>query len=125
MKFMTALLVLFSMNLAFGQNYYCSKWQKQRSMTCVYAGDAAHVWSRQCENPCHWRNYGPSCDIERLCLDEDPNDLVSECSVWKKESGITCNNPATGRWEQKWTRACQTGLRTSWCSDEDPNDMGL
>jgi hypothetical protein len=120
-KAFLSLILLFTMNFAYSQNYYCSQWKKQQGLSCVHAGRRADVWARQCENPCRVSNYCPECDLERICLDEDPNLLTSQCSEWKKDSSISCHNPSTGRWEQKWVRACTTGLATSWCSDEDPN----
>lgn len=102
--------------------FKCTKWTQTRSTTCVFAGQSSNVWERQCENPCGWRDFGPHCDVERLCHPQDPNLFSSSCSEWTKLSGTTCRNPNTGDWEQKWERACQTGLATSWCSDEDPNN---
>lgn len=115
------LLVLTLSQSLFAEEYYCQKWGKASGITCVFAGRNADVWERQCENPCSYNNYNPNCDIERICLNEDPNYLTTACSPWKKESSMSCLNRSTARWEQKWVRACQKGLATTWCSDEDPN----
>ena len=123
MKGIILFIFLSTMNIAFAQNYHCSQWKEQSGVSCIFAGERASVWVRQCENPCRWNNYGPTCDIERLCLDENPGKLQSTCSPWKKERGVTCHNPSTGDWEQKWSRGCQSGLATSWCSDENPDDL--
>ncbi len=106
---------------AFAEEFFCTKWGRQQNLACVMAGRNADVWYRQCENPCTIYNYGPKCDLERMCSDVDPNELGQSCTPWKRESMSSCANPATGRWEQKWVRSCQVGLATSWCSDEDPN----
>lgn len=116
-----ALLFVMVSSLVQAQEFYCSDWAEQGNLTCIHAGRSAKVWARQCENPCDFRNYGPHCDLDRMCLNENPNDLTTVCSRWVKESGMTCHNPNTGRWEQKWVRACQRGLAMTWCSDKDPN----
>jgi hypothetical protein len=121
MKVLFILVSLISFHSAFAEDYFCTKWTRQSSVTCTFAGRSVSVWARQCENPCNWNNHDPSCDIDRLCHNENPNEFESACSEWSKESSVTCNNPNTGRWEQKWVRACQKGLATIWCSDEDPN----
>lgn len=118
--FLAVILFTFT-NVSFSQDYHCTSWSKRQGVSCIFAGNSASFWARQCENPCGWRNFGPHCDIERLCLDENPNRLAESCSAWKKERGVTCQNPATGDWEQKWVRGCQIGLATTWCSDENPN----
>ncbi len=120
--FIVSLFTLLTLTQSlFASDYYCQKWGKAPSVTCVFAGRSADVWERQCENPCNYRNFDPSCDMERVCLNEDPNLLTTACSAWKKESSMTCLNRSTARWEQKWVRVCQIGLATTWCSDEDPN----
>lgn len=121
--FLVSLFVLLSISQSvFANEYRCQKWGKASGITCVFAGRNANVWERQCENPCTIRNFDPKCDLERICLDENPNELTSVCSEWKEESSMTCLNRSSGRWEQKWVRACQVGLATSWCSDENPNE---
>lgn len=120
--FLVSLFILLSFSQTlFANDYYCQKWGKAPSITCTFAGRNADVWERQCENPCSYQNYNPTCDVERICLNEDPNQLVTACSAWRKESSMTCLNRSTARWEQKWVRACQKGLATTWCSDEYPN----
>ncbi len=122
MKALLVLLALLSLQSVFAKpDYYCTKWTRQSGVSCVFGGRNADVWARQCENPCSFNNRDPQCDIDRLCLDLNPNDIQGACSAWVRESSMTCNNPNTGRWEQKWIRACQKGLATVWCSDEDPN----
>lgn len=100
---------------------YCTKWTKVSGISCVFNGSSTDLWQRQCENVCHYRNYGAHCDLERFCHNDNPNQLQGSCTKWTKESGVTCYNPNTSNWEQKWSRACQTGLATTWCSDENPN----
>lgn len=118
----TLMISMLFVSSAFAQNYYCTEWTKQRSVSCVYAGRSADVWQRQCENPCRInREYGPHCDLERICVDVNPNELSTPCSPWVKESSTSCPNPNTGSFEQKWVRACQIGLATTWCSDKNPN----
>lgn len=115
------LLTLFATS-AFAQNYYCSDWARQNGYSCVFGGRNASVWERQCENPCGLRNQGPQCDVVKICFDKNPNEINSYCSEWVRESGVSCHNPMTGRWEQKWVRVCDIGLATSWCSDQNPNN---
>lgn len=119
MKFVILMTLLISSAQA--SNYYCTKWTKQNGVSCIFGGDRGSVWARQCENPCHYRNVGPHCDIEKVCSNVNPDTFENGCSRWVKERGVTCHNPSTGRWEQKWVRACEIGLATTWCSDEDPN----
>jgi hypothetical protein len=104
---------------AFAQNY-CTEWTAQRHVSCVFMGNSATSWERQCENPCGWRDWGPHCQAETICMKGDPNELETPCTKWERYSGETCYNPGSGKWEQKWGRACQVGLRTTWCSDERP-----
>lgn len=125
MKFaLMGLLMVIAAQVANAQNY-CTEWSRISGLSCVFNGYSVDVWQRQCENPCGWRNYGPHCDLEQFCHSEDPKTLETSCTRWTKESGVTCQNPNTGDWEQKWGRACQNGLVTSWCSDIDPEDSDL
>lgn len=99
----------------------CSEWTRTSGATCTFAGDSAQVWQRQCENPCGLSAYGLGCDLVRFCHNEDPNILGNSCTKWSREPGTSCYSPNTNNWEQKWVRACQTGIATTWCSDEGPN----
>lgn len=121
MKMLMLLLSIAAFQTAFAEEYFCTKWTKQSGLSCVFGGRSANVWARQCENPCSWNNHDPNCDIDRICHNENPNEFQSTCSEWVAERGVSCSNPNTSRWEQKWVRACQKGLVTIWCSDEDPN----
>ena len=108
------------------ENYKCSDWSLQSGLSCVVAGHNAGLYARQCENPC-WKNpngtgnWGPNCDKERICSLQHPNQFAGTCSQWIAERSITCYNPSTNRWEQKWVRSCTVGLVEDWCSDMDPN----
>lgn len=122
MKFtLLGLLILLGIQMANAQ-YYCSEWTRTPGNTCIFAGSNVQVWQRQCENPCGWRDHGPGCDLVSFCHEEDPNTLETSCTAWTRERGMTCFNPSTNNWEQKWIRACQVGLATTWCSEEDPNN---
>lgn len=120
MKLYIALSFMLLSFSGFAQEYFCTEWSEQ-NFTCVYGGRSAKVWARQCENVCTYRNYGPQCDLDRICLDQNPNDLQSTCSRWVKESGMSCVNPNSGQFQQKWVRACQKGLAMTWCSNVNPN----
>jgi hypothetical protein len=113
--------LMFFSTSTFAQSYFCTEWTQLRSYSCIFAGRSAAVWARQCENVCQFRDYGPHCDLDRICSFEDPNQLSRPCTEWVKDYGTSCANPNTGRFEQKWVRACQIGLATTWCSDKNPN----
>lgn len=115
------IFLMFLSNLAFAQNNFCTRWTKQANVSCIFSGKSASLWARQCENPCNRNYYGPYCDLTQICIDQDPNELNSYCSEWTEQSGHSCYNPNTNRWEQKWARACVAGYATTWCSDENPN----
>lgn len=120
---MKVILALSLLMLSFGglaQEYFCTEWSEQ-NYSCDYGGRNAKVWARQCENVCTFQNYGSHCDINRLCYDQNPNDLKTACSRWVRVSSISCVNPNSGQFEQKWVRVCQKGLATTWCSDINPN----
>ena len=109
-------------------NYSCTKWTKQNNISCSFGGDWAEVYARQCENPCGvWgfgnSNFGPHCDLLSICIDTDPNELTEDCSPWKKEDSVSCYNPNSNSFQQKWVRACTVGLADTWCSDKNPNDL--
>lgn len=106
-------------------NYYCTSWTEQSRVTCIFAGRSAKVYERQCENPCWYSNNGNSnwgshCDMEIICSPRPPNEFSGLCSDWVQESGVSCRNPNTDNFENKWVRACTVGLRTDWCSNERP-----
>lgn len=120
MKFIFVSLFLFSAAQA---DRSCTDWTQTKSVSCIFAGSFANLWQRQCLNPCGFRHGSNDCDNESICVDPktNPNNLSSHCTDWSKESSVTCLNPNTGDWEQKWVRACQTGVATSWCSDNKPD----
>ena len=117
------LAALTNIQIAMADGGYCTEWTRRDSTTCIFAGKDGDVWERQCENPCHFREYG-KCDVEIICLTpkEDPNHLTSMCTDWVLQRGTLCRNPNTDRLEKKWERACQKRLATTWCSNENPNN---
>jgi hypothetical protein len=103
------------------EGYYCTKWVEQRSVSCQFAGENAEQWKRQCERPCGYQN-NYDCDLEKICLLEDPNKVETDCTRWFKKSGVICADES-GRWVQQWVRACtRGGHRLRWCSRRDPNN---
>lgn len=125
----TALILLSFGSNAEASNYKCTEWEKQDSVSCIFAGKSANIYKRQCENACWYNpvtrrgNMGPNCDQERVCHPENPETFSSECSEWVKVRGVTCYDPNTQDWEQKWQRACTVGIKESWCSRANPNDL--
>lgn len=99
----------------------CSAWTEQESVVCIFAGETANLYRRQCENPCLLGYPGQACDQEQVCHFDNPDDFRTVCSEWVQESNMTCYNPNSNSFEQRWVRACTVGLRESWCSDVDPN----
>lgn len=128
MKTLIGLAMILIAFTASASDYKCSDWARKSGVTCIFAGSSADVWERQCENNC-WRgrygrgNWGPNCDMERVCSPESPKTFQSVCSEWVEHSSVSCRNPSTGDWEQKWVRVCTVGLKETWCSDDDPNRM--
>ena len=122
------LLMTLFMSFSSSANFKCTDWTKTRGITCIFAGERANVYERQCENYCWYNsrtrqgNWGPDCDREKVCYPESPANFRGLCGPWIEHDGITCRNPNTGKWEQKWVRACTVGLKESWCSDEYPVD---
>jgi hypothetical protein len=121
MKVLLILVSFISYHSAFADDYFCTEWTKLENISCVFANRFESVWVRKCENPCRANNNHPNCDIDRLCHYQNPNEFQGACSDWIKDELVSCHNPNTGRWEQKWIRACQKNLVTRWCSDNDPN----
>lgn len=125
---MRALILLLAMTSSvYASEYHCSEWTRRSGVSCVFAGEDADIYERQCENAC-WRNptnntgnWGPNCDRTRLCFTENPENISANCSAWSRVHGVSCRNPNTDRWEQKWDRVCIVGLAESWCSDANPN----
>lgn len=107
---------------------YCSEWAEQRGISCIFNGRSAKVYARQCENPC-WMgpngrgNWGPSCDLERICSPVEPSEFNGVCSEWFENSSVTCHNPNTNSWERQWNRVCTVGLKTTWCSNKYPQTV--
>jgi hypothetical protein len=128
MKSIVGIAIIIISFVASASDYKCSEWTKRAGVSCVFAGSSADSWERQCENSC-WRgryglgNWGPECDLERVCSPEDPRKFQSVCSEWIEDASVTCRNPSTGDWEQKWARVCTVGVKETWCSDEDPNRL--
>ena len=126
LKFLTFLIVALSAITIFaGETYKCTAWTKQDGVSCIFAGEEANIFKRQCENPCHQDrsgngNMGPNCDMEDLCHFNDPSTFNGVCSDWTPVSGVTCYDPNSQSWEQKWVRSCTVGLRDTWCSREIP-----
>ncbi len=117
---------LFSTPLNLPLNFKCTHWTAQNGISCLMAGSFAPIYARQCENPC-WKNsngggnWGPNCDMEQVCSLKHPGSFTGKCSEWIAERSLSCFNPSTNKWEQRWVRACTVGLREDWCSDTDPN----
>jgi hypothetical protein len=111
------------------KGYKCTEWTAQSGISCIFAGNNADVFERQCENPC-WNsprtrtgNWGPNCDKERVCSLKNPSSFSGVCSKWVRQRSVTCRNPNTNRWEDSWKRVCTVGLKESWCSDANPNNL--
>lgn len=106
--------------------FECTDWKKQAGVTCLFAGEKADLYKRQCENACWWNsvsrqgNIGPNCDQEEACSPKDPTTFTGPCSDWVKVDRVTCYDPNSGTWEQQWARVCTVGLKESWCSREKP-----
>lgn len=94
-----------------GETPSCTSWQKQQNLSCVFAGQFADVYERQCAS-----HYGK----ERLCHFNDPATFNGVCSEWTAESGISCYNPNTQSWDQKWVRSCTVYAKESACSAVAP-----
>lgn len=124
-----ALVLLTFGTQANASEYKCTEWEKQDGISCIFAGRSADVFKRQCENACWYNpvtrrgNMGPGCDQERVCHPENPATFTSECSEWVKVRGVTCYDPNEESWEQKWQRACTVGIKESWCSKANPNNL--
>lgn len=104
----------------------CSPWTEQDGVVCIFAGETASLYRRQCENACGFgipeQSDGDAhCNREQVCHFNSPNTFRTVCSDWVKESNMNCYNPNSGSLEQLWVRACTINLRESWCSDMDPN----
>ncbi len=128
LKNISILILTLSTLTAFADpNPTCTAWTKQASVSCIFAGEFANIYRRQCENPC-WQgshnrgNLGPDCDQESLCHFDNPETFDGPCSAWTKSSGVTCYDPNSQSWEQRWERACTNGLRQEWCSRDTPQN---
>lgn len=118
-------LTLSALPIFAADNYACSPWTKQDGYSCIFAGESANIYKRQCENDCHGGrngngNMGPDCDMEVVCHFNSPDSFPGVCSDWAQLSGVTCYDPTTQSWEQEWVRACTVGLRETWCSHVAP-----
>jgi hypothetical protein len=125
MRFFILGLYLFVSVLFFQKaqaDHFCTLWTKTLGVSCVFNGNYAELWERQCENSCG-NFYGPQCDLPAICMNGNPNELKTDCTSWVKEDGFTCRNPNSDRWEQSWIRSCKVGLAAKWCSDKDPNNI--
>jgi hypothetical protein len=122
-------IVFFSFRGLEASEYKCTEWKAQRSTTCIFAGSRASVYKRQCENACWYNsrtrqgNMGAECDQEKVCHPSNPANFGDVCSEWIKVGGITCYDPNTESWEQKWQRACTIGIKEHWCSRANPNNL--
>lgn len=102
----------------------CTLWKvKDPGSSCLLSGGREGLYYvRDCENEsliCKWR-HTENCDKVQLCSDDDPNTLW-ECGPWRKISGVTCHNKATGNFEQKWARNCVVGgPAETLCSNKGP-----
>ncbi|MFA6238031.1 MAG: hypothetical protein WC635_11930 [Bacteriovorax sp.] len=112
---LTSLITLTSANAS----SYCSEWTQQDRITCIFAGESANFYRRQCENPCGRYDSG-ACQKEEACYFDNPQTFESPCSEWTPVRGVTCYDPNSQSWEQSWVRACTIGLRETWCSREKP-----
>lgn len=116
------LSLIFILSSSIAQANECSSWTAVQSVSCVFQGSWAQVWSRSCQ-PCRVSDSNPVCNLERMCTNENPNELQGSCTTWMPERGTTCVNFENRRYEQKWVRACQTTLPTTKCTDQDPNEV--
>lgn len=121
MKAMLLILTLLFSFFAQAQNEYkCSNWVRENNMGCVQAGRTTDLWNRVCDEACQPGQLYYGCPFERICTNEDPNNLKSECTDWVRENGISCYNKLTKSWEQKWVRSCQVNIRSEACSNQKP-----
>lgn len=128
-RILTLVCLMFALNPIQNLMAECTDWTQTSGVSCIFAGGSGNLWERQCDDLCsigrRGQGYGPQCNNETICMpsDSSPNQLSRACTDWVREGGVTCRNPNTGNWEQHWVRSCQTGLSTTWCSDEDPNNL--
>lgn len=110
-----------------GSNTECDSWQKQEHISCIFAGKLANVYLRSCQNFCwkdeitHRGNWGATCNRQRVCYYENPQNLEQVCSQWEKNYGLTCVSSKSFTLEQQWSRICTVGLPETTCSDIEPN----
>lgn len=130
MRIFSILIMALTINMGTIQasEYECTTWEKNRGVSCIFAGRSAQVWSRRCENACWYNprtrrgNWGPECDRTRFCHPTvNPNEMLSECTDWVQEKGVICHNPISDDWEDKWVRRCLNGRREQICRDDNPN----
>ncbi|MBK9322307.1 MAG: hypothetical protein IPM97_05030 [Bdellovibrionaceae bacterium] len=117
-------LVLFN-SFAFAEGPACTPWTLQDGVSCMFAGQKAHIYQRTCQETCSQdlmslNANGLSCFTYRVCYFGNPQDFNGPCSAWHKEVDSTCFNPTTNTWEQKWERACLSEDPTTWCSKDYP-----
>ena len=117
-------LILITLTSLNAQSACSTNWEKKEGTTCVFAGNDANSYTRECSNTC-WirrnrRNWGPHCNVDAICFPKNPAELKSVCSKWYQESGVTCLNSGSGDWEQKWVRVCTRGFQLEACSKKYP-----
>ncbi len=101
----------------------CTSWERQMTDMCLLAGETHIYWKRQCMEPCTEYDNDRDCGKEYFCFDENPNFMRRNCTQWVKAIDVTCLSHR-GEFEQQWERSCQYGgVKTIWCSDENPNPV--
>ncbi len=119
MKFVMTLIPLFVVVSSFSaraDEAMCTAWIQQSGESCLFAGQSANIYKRQCGDSC-----GENCISEYACAFENPQSFEGGCSTWHKWVGSTCQNRNSNSWEQKWERSCGTGVNEIWCSKEYPS----
>lgn len=126
LKILSIALLTLSTLVAFASEAKkCTEWTKQDGVTCLFAGQSADLYQRQCDKPCYvgpygHGNMGPNCDQEQVCNISNPTTFNGPCSEWIPVSGVTCYDPNSQSWEQQWARSCTIGLKDTWCSHDLP-----
>lgn len=91
----------------------CNEWIKKRGISCLFNHRHSILWARECDD---FR------DLERVCMDQDPNYLKGPCSPWEQVRGIACLK--NGRFSKKWVRSCTVSYENeNACQDQCPPDF--
>jgi hypothetical protein len=133
------LALLFSFSLGGGASAFaiaplgCTDWSKQSGVSCVFAGNDAASWRRDCskaedEMQCRRTGNEPQhipCLADTICTNSNPNSLGEEpCTNWVKVPGVSCG----GDKPVAWQRACAwefvpedacTNFRKKYPTEED------